>query len=83
MEEQRLIRGRTAFDRHFLVQSAGILALSTIVQLGKRDDRPGFRECIEMLLRVPGGRYDYLIREMQDIESKLERFAAFKASKST
>src|SRR5208282_5561759 len=32
MESQRLIKGLTAFDRHFLVQIAGILALSAVVQ---------------------------------------------------
>lgn len=82
MESQRLIKGLTAFDRHFLVQSAGILALSTVVQLGKRDERTRFRECIEMLLRLPGGRYGYLIRDMRAVKSKLDRFAAFKAAKS-
>jgi hypothetical protein len=82
MESQRLIKGLTAFDRHFLVQSAGILALSAVVQLGKRDERTRFRECIEMILRLPGGRYGYLIREMRAVEAKLGRFASFKAAKS-
>ena len=82
MESQRLIKGLTAFDRHFLVQSAGILALSAVVQLGKRDERTRFRECIEMLLRLPGGRYGYLIRDMRGVETKLDRFAVFKSAKS-
>ena len=82
MEGQRLVKGLTAFDKHFLVQSAGVLALSSVVQLGKRDERLRFRECIEMLLRVPGGRHGYLIRDMRGVESKLEKFAALKASKS-
>jgi hypothetical protein len=82
MESQRLIRGLTAFERHFLVQSASILALSSVVQMGKRDERLRFRECVEMLLRLPGGRYGYLIRDMRVVESKLERFAAIKASRA-
>lgn len=82
MEGQRYIKGLTAFDKHFLVQSAGILALSSVVQLGKRDERLRFRECIEMLLRLPGGRHGYLIRDMRGVESKLERFAILKATKS-
>jgi hypothetical protein len=82
METQRLIKGLTAFDRHFLVQSAGILALSSVVQLGKRDERLRFRECIEMLLRLPGGRYGYLIRDMRSVEHRLERFASMKAHRS-
>ena len=79
MDMKRLIKGLTAFDRHFLVQSAGILALSSVVQLGKRDERLRYRECIELLLRIPGSRYGYLIRDMRNVESKLERFAAIKA----
>jgi hypothetical protein len=82
MEGQKSIKGLTAFDRHFLVQSAGILALSSVVQLGKRDERLRYRECIEMLLRIPGGRYGDLIKEMRTVESKLERFAATKATRS-
>lgn len=82
MESQQLIKGLTAFDRHFLVQSAGILALSAVVQFGKRDERTRFRECIEMLLRLPGARYGYLIRDMRAVETKLDRFAVFKAAKS-
>lgn len=82
MEGQRFIKGLTAFDRHFLVQSAGVLALSSVVLSGKRDERLRFRECIEMLLRLPGGRYGYLIRDMRAVEAKLERFAASKATKS-
>ena len=82
MEGQRLIKGLTAFDRHFLVQCAGVLALSSVVELGKRDERLRFRECIEILLRIPGGSHGYLVREMRGVESKLERFAALKATKS-
>jgi hypothetical protein len=82
MEGQRLIKGLSAFDKHFLVQCAGVLALSSVVELGKRDERLRFRECIEMLLRIPGGRHGYLIREMRGVESKLELFAGFKATKS-
>ena len=82
MEGQKLIKGSTAFDRHFLVQSAGVLALSSVVQLGKRDERLRYRECIEMLLRIPGGRYGKLISEMRTVESQLERFAAIKATRS-
>jgi hypothetical protein len=82
MEGQQFIKGLTAFDKHFLVQSAGVLALSSVVQLGKRDERLRFRECIEMLLRLPGGRYGYLIRDMRGVEAKLERFAGLKAAKS-
>jgi hypothetical protein len=79
---QKLIKGLTAFDRHFLVQSASILALSSVIQLGKRDERLRYRECIEMLLRIPGGSFAYLIRDMRNVESQLERFAAIKAIKS-
>jgi hypothetical protein len=82
MKSQQLIKGLTAFDRHFLVQCAGILALSSVVQMGKRDERLRFRECIEMLLHLPGGRYGYLIREMREVETKLERYAATKGTKS-
>jgi hypothetical protein len=82
MERQRYINGLTAFERHFLVQSAGVLALSSVLQLGRRDERLRYRECIEMLLRLPGGRYGYLIRDMRAIETKLERFGAVKAEKS-
>lgn len=78
MDMQRLIKGLTAFERYFLVQSACILALSSVVQLGQRDERLRFRECIELLLRIPGGRYGYLIRDMRLVEAKLERYAAVK-----
>jgi hypothetical protein len=76
MEQQRQIKGLTAFDRHFLVQSASILALSSVVQKGIRDERLRFRECIEMLLRLPGSQNDNLIRSMRTVESKLERFSS-------
>jgi len=79
--DKQLVKGLTAFDRHFLVQSACILALSSVVQLGKRDERLRFRQCIELLLRIPGGRYGYLIRDMRAVEGKLERYAAVKAIK--
>ena len=79
--DQQMVKGLTAFDRHFLVQSASILALSSVVQLGKRDERWRFRQCIELLLRIPGGRYGYLIRDMQGVEGKLERYAEMKAIK--
>jgi hypothetical protein len=79
--DRQMVKGLTAFDRHFLVQSASILALSSVVQLGKRDERWRFRQCIELLLRIPGGRYGYLIRDMQGMEGKLERYAAMKAIK--
>lgn len=78
MDIQRLTKGLTAFERHFLVQSACILALSSVVQLGQRDERLRFRECIELLLRIPGGRYGYLIHDMRLVEAKLERYAAVK-----
>src|SRR5277367_5016983 len=81
MDAQRLIKGLTAFERYFLVQSACILALSSVVQLGNRDERLRFRECVELLLRIPGGRYGYLIRDMRLVEGKLERYAAVKAIK--
>lgn len=76
MEQQRQLKGLTAFDRHFLVQSASILALSSVVQKGIRDERLRFRECIEMLLRLPGSKNDTLIRSMRTVENKLERFAS-------
>ena len=79
--DKQMVQGLTAFNRHFLVQSASILALSSVVQLGKRDERWRFRQCIELLLRIPGGRYGYLIRDMQVVDGKLERYAAMKAMK--
>jgi hypothetical protein len=50
-----------------------------LILRGKRDERVRFRECIEMLLRVPGGRFGYLIRDMRGVEMTLERFAKEKA----
>lgn len=82
MDTQRMIKGSTAFERYFLVQSACVLALSSVVQLGKRDERLRFHECLELLLRIPGGRYGYLIRDMRLVEGKLERFAATKQEKA-
>jgi hypothetical protein len=82
MEVTQQIKGLTAFDRHFLVQSATVLALSSVVQFGQRDERLRFRECIEMLLRIPGARHGYLIREMRAVESKLEQFEMMKGSRS-
>lgn len=82
MESQKYIKGLMAFERHFLVQSASVLALSSVVQMGNRDERLRFRECIEMMLRLPGGRYGYLIRDMRNVEHKLERFAGIKAPRS-
>lgn len=79
---QKLIKGLTAFDRHFLLQSASILVLSSVVHLGKRDERLRYRECIEMLLKIPGGNYANLIRDMRTVESRLERFAATKVTKA-
>lgn len=73
-------KGLTAFEKHFLVQDATILALSSVVQLGKRDERVRFRECIEMLLRLPGGRFGYIIQDMRGVETNLDRFAKEKAS---
>jgi len=81
LESQGMIKALTAFDRHFLLQSAGVLALSSAVELGMRDERLRFRECIELLLRLPGARHGYLIRDMRAVESKLERFAIAKSTK--
>lgn len=69
------VKGLTAFDKHFLVQDATVLALSSVILRGKRDERVRFRECIEMILRLPGGRFGYLIRDMRGVEMTLERFA--------
>ena len=77
--EEGQVKGLTAFDKHFLVQDATVLALSSVILQGKRDERIRFRECIEMLLRLPGGRFGYLIRDMRGVEATLERFAKEKA----
>jgi len=69
------VKGLTAFDKHFLVQDATVLALSAVAQLGKRDERVRFRECIQMLLRLPGGKFGYLIQDMRGVDTMMERFA--------
>lgn len=81
MEIKQQIKGLTAFDRHFLVQSATVFALSSVVQVCQRGERLRFRECIEMLLRIPGARHGSLIRSMCAVESKLERFEVMKGSR--
>jgi len=68
------VKGLTAFDKHFLVQDATVLALSSVAQRGSRDDRVRFRECIQMLLRLPGGKFGYLIQDMRGVDTILERF---------
>ena len=76
LEAQQLMKGLTGFEKHFLVQSAGVLALSTFVQMGREEERLRFKECIEMLSRLPGGRHHSLISEMNHLESRLKRFVA-------
>jgi hypothetical protein len=82
MENQRMIRGLLAFEKHFVLQSATVLALSSVVLLGKRDERLRFRECIEMMTRLPGAKHERLIKEMRTVEGKLEKLAIRKKART-
>jgi len=80
LEAQHLLKGLTGFEQHFLLQSAGVLALSTVVQMGRPEERLRYKECVEMLRRLPGGQHQKLIGEMQGVESQLERLATAKGT---
>jgi len=82
MDNQRLIRGVMAFEKHFIMQSATALAISSAVLLGNRDERLRYRESIELLLRVPGEKNERLISGMRIIEKRLEKLAQHKASRT-
>ena len=81
MEAQGQVKGLTAFERHFLVQSGSILALSSVVQ-GGQDERLRLRECIQMLVRLPGMKALNLIHDMHTVVDKLDRWANQKGTKS-
>lgn len=82
LESQRMFRGQMPFERHFLLQSAAVLALSCVVLLGKRDERLRFRESIEMLTRMPGVKQERLIQDMRNMEKKFEKLGSVKATRS-
>jgi hypothetical protein len=82
IEQNPGLNSLSVFSRHFLLQSAGVLALSAVVQQGGKDERACYNECIEMLLRLPRSVDEDLIREMRGVNDKLERFAAGRAVKS-
>ena len=81
--EQKLgLTSLSVFSRHFLLQSAGVLALSAVVHQGRKEERSCYKECIEMLLRLPKCVEEELIPEMHAVDDKLERFAANRSGKA-
>jgi hypothetical protein len=82
MDKQKRVRGLMAFEKHFMAQSAMVLAISSAVLQGKRDERLRFHECIETLTRVPGDKNERLINTMRAIEKRLESLANHKPTRA-
>lgn len=83
MKQEHGLNGITAFYRHFILQSAGVLALSLVAQQGRKDEMRYYKECIEILPQFPGGVDDHLVREMRLLGDRLERFSATRFSMSS
>jgi hypothetical protein len=79
MKQDGKLTGITAFYRHFLLQSAGVFALSAVVQQGRKTERSCYKECIELLRQLPRGVDEQLIRDMHTVEDKLEQFTGTRA----
>lgn len=82
IEQKPGLSSLSVFSHHFLLQSAGVFALSAVVQQGRKDERSCYKECVEMLLRLPNSMNEDLIPEMHAVNDKLERLAMSRAIKS-
>ena len=83
MKQEDALHGITAFYRHFLQQSAGVLALSVVARQGREDGITCYTECIDLVTQLPGGVDEHVVHEMRMLGDKLRVFAATRLSMSS